>query len=71
MSSTRPLAEALSTTNDRPTYHPARFAGVAVKALPWFGSADLRGLLAADAVLVLPAGDIRLSVGQSVDVIPL
>jgi molybdopterin molybdotransferase len=67
----RPLAEALSTTNDRPTYHPARFDGAAVRPSPWFGSADLRGLLAADALLVLPPGDIRLSVGESVDVIPL
>jgi molybdopterin molybdotransferase len=67
----RPLAETLSTTNDRPTYHPARFDGALVRPLPWFGSADLRGLLAADALIVLPAGDIRLSPGHPVHVIPL
>lgn len=68
---TRPLAESLSTKNDRPTYHPARFAGDAVRALPWFGSADLRGLLAADSLIVLPPGEVKYDVGHRVNVLPL
>ncbi len=47
---------------DRPTYHPARLAlggaeGWQVQPVPWFGSADLRGLLRANAFIVFPPGD--------------
>lgn len=66
-----PLAETLSTTNDRPTYHPAVRTGASVRPLPWFGSADLRALLSADCFLCLPAGEVNFRTGQMVDVLPL
>ncbi|MGL6096670.1 MAG: molybdopterin molybdotransferase MoeA [Fimbriiglobus sp.] len=64
-----PLAAPLVASNDRPTYHPAALDGVAVRPLGWFGSADLRGLLAADALITLPAGDVRHEAGDTVDVV--
>lgn len=67
----RPVIEAFRTSNDRPTYHPAVLEGDGVRALPWFGSADLRGLHRAQALLVLPAGDVELTPGQPADVLLL
>jgi molybdopterin molybdotransferase len=56
------LLEDYSYTTDRPTYHPARLdttaKGFRVTVVPWFGSPDLRGLLAANALVVLPPGDL-------------
>lgn len=70
-----PLAESIAETNDRPTYRPARLelgdAGWRVRALPWAGAPDLRGLQPADALLVLPAGDSRLDPGDRARVIML
>jgi molybdopterin molybdotransferase len=67
-----PIAETLTTTNDRPTYHPARLTpDRRVTPLPWFGSADLRALLSADALLALPAGSVAYEPGRPVDVIVL
>ena len=67
-----PLTEAFAASNDRPTYHPAKLevgkSGWRVRGLPWFGAADLRGLTAADALLVLPAGDVEYEAGHSVEV---
>lgn len=72
---TLPIAEPLQTANDRPTYHPGRLeggeVGWRVRPLPWFGSADLRALLLADALLALPAGQVRVDAGQVVDVVVL
>jgi molybdopterin molybdotransferase len=68
---TLPLSEPLSAKNDRPTFHPAKLGGTAVRPLPWFGSADLRALLTADALLVLPPGEVRFGAGQSVPVVVL
>jgi molybdopterin molybdotransferase len=69
------LAEDFSYRTDRPTYHPARLevspAGWRVRPVPWFGSADLRGLAKADALLPLPAGDHRHRAGQAFDVVVL
>jgi molybdopterin molybdotransferase len=66
------LVEAFETNNDRPTFHPAKLetgdSGWRVRGLPWFGSADLRGLMAADALLLLPPGKVRYDAGQSADV---
>jgi molybdopterin molybdotransferase len=46
---------------DRPTYHPARLAtsdaGLTIEPTPWFGSPDLRGVLPANAFVLLPEGD--------------
>jgi molybdopterin molybdotransferase len=70
---TLPLAEPFAAANDRPTYHPAKLdpgpAGWRVRGLPWFGSPDLRGILAADAFLVLPPGDVRLDAGSPAEVL--
>ncbi len=58
---------------DRPTYHPARLtatdAGWTVEPTPWFGSPDLRGLLAANAFVVLPAGDHQHRAGDLMTVL--
>jgi molybdopterin molybdotransferase len=68
---TLPVCEALSAKSDRPTFHPAKLEGTAVRPLPWFGSADLRALLSVDALLALPAGDVRYDAGQPVPVVVL
>jgi molybdopterin molybdotransferase len=70
-----PLTEAFKTQNDRPTYWPAQMQSAdqppAVKALPWFGSADLRALLKADTLLELPAGKLDYQAGSIVPVVCL
>ncbi len=67
----RPLLAPLAASNNRPTYHPARLESACVRALPWFGSPDLRALLDANALLVLPPGDVNYDAGTDVDVLPL
>ena len=68
-----PLAEAISETNDRPTYRPAKRepaeVGWAVRPLPWAGAPDLRGMMHADGLIVLPAGDARYEAGTAVEVV--
>ena len=63
------LAEDYAYRTDRPTYHPARLeagaSGWQVRAVPWFGSPDLRGLLLANAFVVFPAGDHVHRAGQT------
>lgn len=70
-----PLAAACTTRGNRPTYHPAHLdageAGEQVRLVPWFGSADLRGLGAANALVILPVGEHRLEAGTLVEVLPL
>jgi molybdopterin molybdotransferase len=70
-----PIAEDLSVSNDRPTYHPAKIelgaGGYSVRPLPWMGAPDLRGLQPADALLVLPPGETRLGPGQVAQVVLL
>jgi molybdopterin molybdotransferase len=69
------LAEDFAYRTDRPTYHPARLelceGRYAVRPVPWFGSADLRGLARANALLVLPAGDHQHRAGGTFPVVPL
>ncbi len=69
------LAEDFAYRTDRPTYHPARLevgdGGWRVRAVPWFGSADLRGLLEMDALVVFPAGDHRHKAGTQFPVLRL
>ena len=69
------LTEDYPYRTDRPTYHPAQLTlttgGWRVKATPWFGSPDLRGLLRANALIVLPAGDQPNPAGQAFSVLPL
>jgi molybdopterin molybdotransferase len=64
-----PLAGSLTAKNDRPTYVPAATESstqLCVRPVPWFGSADLRGLLTADALLSLPAGKVEWRDGELV-----
>jgi molybdopterin molybdotransferase len=67
------LAEEYAYRTDRPTYHPAQLEmgedGWRVRAVPWFGSPDLRGLAMANAFVVLPAGDHRYQAGQQLPVL--
>ncbi len=69
------LAEDFAFRTDRPTYHPARLevddGGWRVRAVPWFGSADLRGLLAMNALVVFPAGDHHHRAGTRFPVLRL
>lgn len=70
-----PLSEAVAETNDRPTYRPAvleaHATGWNVRPLPWTGAPDLVGLQPADALLVLPAGEIRADAGTRLEVVLL
>ena len=69
------LTKDFSYRTDRPTYHPARLevseVGWRVRAVPWFGSADLRGLLEMNALIVFPPGDHRHGVGTRFPVLRL
>jgi len=65
----RTLQEAVVANHDRPTYHPARCdPNGEVRLLPWFGSADLRGILQANGFAVLPAGPVDWQPGRLVEV---
>jgi len=70
---TATLAEDYRYRSDRPTYHPALVEmterGCSVRAVPWFGSPDLRGLSASNAFVVLPSGDHYHRAGQPVTVL--
>jgi molybdopterin molybdotransferase len=67
------LAEDFPYRSDRPTYHPARLEslddGWRVRMVPWFGSADLRGLTASNAFALVPAGDHQHRAGQTLPVL--
>lgn len=69
------LTEDFAHHGDRPTYHPAALSlsetGWAARPLPWFGSADLRAFLAADALLVLPPGERGYRAGERVEALRL
>jgi len=70
-----PLTADLATENDRPTYAPATLkrtsGGLRVQPAGWFGSADLRGLLATDALIALSAGVVSFAAGFPVPTLPL
>ena len=42
-----------------------------MRVVPWFGSADLRGLLRANALVLLPSGNHQHRAGQRFDVVKL
>jgi molybdopterin molybdotransferase len=69
------LSEDFSYRTDRPTYHPARCeaspAGWTVGPVPWLGSADLRALTQANALILLPPGDQWHRAGQTFEVLSL
>jgi molybdopterin molybdotransferase len=62
------LSEDFTYRTDRPTYHPAHLElGAAewkVRPVPWIGSADLRALTQANALVLFPPGDQRFRAGQ-------
>ncbi len=69
-----PLAGELALENDRPTFAPGRmewFDGPRVRPLASFGSADLRSLVQADALIRLPAGVVHRAAGQTVSTLVL
>jgi molybdopterin molybdotransferase len=69
-----PLAAALATQNNRPTYVPAQIEKVdalRVRVRTSFGSADLRGLLGADALVSLPAGTVEYAAGDAIPTLML
>lgn len=72
---TAELQEPFAYRTDRPTYHPARLEQVGtslrVRPVPWFGSADLRAISGADALLVIAPGEQQWSAGQVVQVLRL
>jgi molybdopterin molybdotransferase len=69
------LLEDFALRSDRPTYHPAALQlapeGWQVRAVAWFGSADLRGLCEANALIVFPPGDQQHRAGQLFPVVRL
>lgn len=72
--SSLPQVQARLTTEythrgDRPTYYPAVMHPgdpATVEPLPWQGSADLAGLVRADALVHFPAGDRKFAAGELV-----
>jgi molybdopterin molybdotransferase len=67
------LAKDFVSRSDRATYHPARLqmtdAGWMVTPVAWFGSPDLRGVLAANAFMVVGAGERHYKVGGRFEVL--
>jgi molybdopterin molybdotransferase len=67
------LAQDHPYRTDRPTYHPARLqmtdAGWTVEPVAWFGSPDLRGVVPANAFVVLPEGDHKHCAGETLIVL--
>ncbi len=65
-----PLVEQTQHKSDRPTYHPARIVaqenGEAVQLVPWHGSPDLKGLCAANALVLLEPGERTYAAGTIV-----
>jgi molybdopterin molybdotransferase len=69
-----PLAGGFAAKNDRPTFAPARLDstdGLRVRPGDWFGSADLRGLLTAEALVSLPAGAVQYAAGDTLPTLML
>jgi molybdopterin molybdotransferase len=67
------LADDFPYRTDRPTYHPAWLEdgaeGWRVRAVPWFGSPDLRGLTRANAFVLFPPGDHHNRAGETFEVL--
>jgi molybdopterin molybdotransferase len=67
------LAEDFAYRTDRVTYHPALLqtseTGWQVRAVPWLGSPDLRGVTRSNAFVVLPVGDHQHRAGQVLPVL--
>ena len=58
--------------SDRPTYHPACVEPSGdVRPVPWRASSDLASLLPANALIVLPPGELALQAGDVVETLSL
>jgi molybdopterin molybdotransferase len=70
-----PLMEKTNHKSDRPTYHPGSVVqqdvGEAVRLVPWHGSPDLKGLCAANALVLLEPGERTYPAGSPVPVMRL
>jgi molybdopterin biosynthesis enzyme len=69
------LTADITYKTDRPTYHPAALAladrGWNVRTVPWFGSPDLRGVSAGNALALLDEGEGVHRAGEALTVLPL
>jgi molybdopterin molybdotransferase len=71
------LSSEFTHRGDRPTYHPAILNATeqlklsTVAPLRWAGSADLRGLVDANALVIFPAGDRTFAADETVAVLRL
>jgi molybdopterin molybdotransferase len=73
------LAQRFSHRGDRTTFYPARMADAGsdwegaptIETLPWWGSADLRGVSLADGFAIFAPGDRDYGPGEIVDFLPL
>jgi molybdopterin molybdotransferase len=67
------LASEYRQRGDRPTFYPARLheleIGTMVETVPWRGSGDLAGLVAADSLAIFPAGRETFVPGEEIDVL--
>jgi len=65
------LEHDYSTRSDRPTYHPAQLNwtadGLAVTLVPWHGSSDLCGTVAANGMAYLPGEARQYRVGDCLE----
>ena len=68
------LEHDYSARADRPTYHPAKLMwspeGAVVKLVPWHGSSDLCGTVAANAMAFLSGEAKEYRAGDMLEVIP-
>jgi molybdopterin molybdotransferase len=69
------LTRPFDQHGDRPTYHPGKLVnspeGALVELTNWHGSADLRGFVGANVLVIFPAGERRYQPVDAVDVLPL
>ena len=68
------LEQDYSARADRPTYHPAKWMwspeGATVKLVPWHGSSDLCGTVAANGMALLSGEAKEYRAGEMLEVIP-
>lgn len=69
------LATRFTHRGDRPTYHPAVLEssphGPVARTVAWQGSADLRGIAAANALIMFAAGNRDYAAGEEVEALLL
>ncbi len=67
------LGHSILVSNNRPTYHPARFdwaaEGPIVSIVDWIGSSDLCATVDANCMVCFPAGDHEWKAGEMLEII--